>query len=183
MHLGIVLGRLGRTSEALALEAEAEDLARRQGNRGLEADVAIATADVLLVTGASDLAIEHAQRALIAADTPSLRAAASAFLARARAAAGESASALDAAREAIAIIESGGGAHEVEPLVRLAYAEGLDAAGQKESARDALARAVEVIELRASAIADEPSRRAFLARVPVNARILQMHAEWSKRGP
>lgn len=181
MHLGIVLARLGRPSEALALEREAGELARKQSNKGLEADVAIATADVFLTTGAADLSAEQANLAVQAADTPARLAAANAALARARATLGEAAAACEASRAAVSIIDREDGTEDVALGVRLAHAEALRSSGDVAAARAAIDAARALLERRAAGIVDASARDLFRARVPANARILQLHREWSEQ--
>jgi ATP/maltotriose-dependent transcriptional regulator MalT len=183
MHLGIVLARLGRASEALALEGEAADLARKQGNKALEADVAIATAEILLASGAADLAIEKAERARSLTDTPALSAAAASVLAHALSARGRTEEALVAAKEAVALLDANEGLEDVELAVRLAHAEALHATGDVDGARSALSTARGLLDRRANAIVDAKSRARFLERVPINARILQLAATWLESGP
>ena len=181
MHLGMVLGRTGRVSEALSVEDEARRLAHKQGNRLLEAEVGVATADLLNASGASDLAVKHAEAAANASDAPALRAAALSALATARVALGDAESARAAAREAIEILEKDRGAQDVEPIVRLAFASSLRALGQEDESLEAISAARDAVLARASHIADLEQRETFLREVPANARILQLATEWSTK--
>ena len=181
MQLGMVLGHLGRSSEALAMEARALDLARKQGNRRLEAEVLLAMAEISNASGVPDLALAHAEKALAAADAPELRAAILSMLATARVALGDAKSARAAALEALAIVDAKGGAEDVEIVVRLADAESLHALGEHAAALEAVSAAKATLLARAAAIADAAHRETFLRRVAVNARILHLDEEWSKQ--
>jgi hypothetical protein len=124
--------------------------------------------------------LEHAERALIAADAPALRAAGLSMVATARAALGDAPSAHAAALEALEIVQARGGAEDVEIIVRLAYAESLHALGERAAALDAVRAAKTALLVRAAAIAEVAQRETFLRRVPANARILHLADTWSK---
>jgi tetratricopeptide (TPR) repeat protein len=179
MHLGLVLARLDRFADALALESEAAMLALGQGNKRLEAEVAATTAEVLLASGAADLALAQAERAHAAADAPAVRASALATAARAHLALGDVAKARDEARDAVAIVEERSGAEDVELVALVALAEALDATGDRTGAREAIERARRTLASKANAVADPSQREVFLSRVPVNARILHLAESWS----
>jgi tetratricopeptide (TPR) repeat protein len=179
MHLGLVVGRLGRSSEALALEHEAAALAHTQGNRSLEAEIAVVTADLYNASGAPDLAARSAERATEMAVAPALRASAASALATARVALGDADGALEAALVAVSLVEARSGAEEAEVAVRLAHAEALEALGRREGALDAITAARSALLERANAIADA-QRHTYLHRLPVNARVLQLADAWSR---
>ena len=179
MQLGMVLGHLGRATEALALEQRALELARKQGNRRLEAEVSLALSEILNASGAPDLALEHAERALAAIDAPELRAAGLSMLATARVALGDAKGAHTAALEALDVVKSKGGAEDVEILVRLAHAESLHSLGERPAALEAIRAAKATLLARAASIMEGVQRETFLRRVPVNARILHLDGAWS----
>ena len=140
----------------------------------------LAMGEILNASGAPDLALQHAERALGAADSPALRAAALGLVATARTALGDAESAHAAAVEALAIVLAKGGAEDVELVVRLAHAESLDALGERAAAVEAVGAAKTALLVRAAAIAHAEQRETFLRRVPANARILQLADTWSK---
>lgn len=179
MQLGMVLGHLGRASEALAMEQRALGLARTQGNRRLEAEVSLALSEILNASGAPDLALQHAERALTAIDAPELRAAALSMIATARVYLGDGKGAHAAALKALDVVMAKGGAEDVEIVVRLAHAESLHALGERPAALEAIRAAKGALLARAASIADTAQRETFLRRVPVNARILHLDATWS----
>ena len=114
----------------------------------------------------------------IAANVPPIRAQALATLARVRLSEQCHSAALDAATEALQLLESIGGVDEGESLIRLVYAEALRACGQPRKAKRAIAAAHTRLLDRAKRISRPAWRQSFLHRVPENARTLELAQAW-----
>jgi tetratricopeptide (TPR) repeat protein len=166
MHnLGLVLALGGRIEEGRALEEEAlTTFAARGEQRGVTMSRGY-LARIALLAGDLDRAIGLAGE--VAAEPPSFSSVpALATLAEARLAAGRVPEALDAAREGMAVLASLGSVDEGEEALRHAYAR-------------ALAEARDRLLARAAKIGDPALRRSFLERVPDNARVLSLAAQWT----
>jgi serine/threonine protein kinase/tetratricopeptide (TPR) repeat protein len=177
-NLGLALARLGRLDEARAAEEEAVAAFRASGDRRLEAASRSYLATILLLGGSLDRAAEEA--GAVAGDpraAPALRACALATLADVRLRERRAPEALEAAREAHAILASLGGLEEGEALIRLVWAEALEAE-DAAAARAAIAEARERLLARAAKIADPALRQSFLERVPENALTLLLAERW-----
>jgi serine/threonine protein kinase/tetratricopeptide (TPR) repeat protein len=179
-NLGLALALQGRLEEARTLESEAAAAFEAQGNRRLEGGARIYLAMILTMLGDLETADQEARLAVVVVSAPSPpgRAQALATLAQVKLARASIAEALDAAREAMELLESLGGLDEGESLVRLMYAEALAAAGDHARAREAIAAARHRLLERAAKISDPGWRRSFLERVPENARTMSLATAW-----
>ncbi|MEJ7732647.1 MAG: AAA family ATPase [Polyangiaceae bacterium] len=178
-NLGMALALLGRLQEARTLETEAATAFEAQGNRRLEGHARIYLAMILLMLHELDTADEEARLAVVvSAASPPGRAQALATLAQVKLARRSVGEALEAARDALELLERLGGLDEGEALVRLSHAEALAAAGQSDPARRAIAVAHRRLMERAARISDAEWRRSFLERVPENARTIQLARTW-----
>ncbi|MBI2895592.1 MAG: protein kinase [Deltaproteobacteria bacterium] len=178
-NLGLALGLSGALDEGLAVEREAVESFRAQGDRRFEAGSRIYVAWMLLLKGDAAPARDEACAAVAASEgVPPTRAHALAILARAALESGDSRAALEHMRESREIYDSLGGLEEGEAFIELVEAEVLWQAGERDRARAAIATAhVKLIE-RAQKIADPALRESFLGRVPENARIAELVAAW-----
>ncbi len=178
-NLAVVLARRGELAQARAMEAEAVETLRAQGNRRQEVAARIYLSAICLLAGDAEEAVREAKRALERDSPPPIRAYAVATLARALAGAGLAAEALAVAREAADLLASLGRLEEGEPTVRLALAEALHASGDLPAAKLAIADAQAHLLAAASKIKDEELRRSFLDAVPENARTIRLAKEWA----
>jgi tetratricopeptide (TPR) repeat protein len=175
-NLATVLTRLGRPREALAAVDRALAHYVRHPNVRQEGSARIVRAHVLIALGDPGAAEAEATiAAALLAGRPALCAYALATRARLKVAAGRAADAradaAEAARALAAGVEAG------ESAIHLAQAEVLDALGDRAAARAAIRAARDALQARAAAL-DDATRRAFLEKVPDNARILALAAAW-----
>ena len=105
---------------------------------------------------------------------PGLRALSLATLASARTGAGQPDLALEAARQAYAVLEALGTLEEGEAEIRLRYAVCLADAGRASEASAVIATARANLMSRAARIGDPAWRERFLRDVPANARTLAL---------
>jgi hypothetical protein len=175
--LGMTLALRGALHEARAVETLALDAALEQGDMFLGVRARIYLAEILRMGRNLDGAEREAVAALAALEPEEpARAGALATLALVRLASGGASAALDAAREAMDLLERKGG--EYEARVRLAFAEVLWACGEQEEARVVIAAARDRLHAHAARIHDEAYRRTFLANVPAHARTLDLARLW-----
>ncbi|HEY1958217.1 MAG TPA: protein kinase [Polyangiaceae bacterium] len=173
-NLGLILLRLGRPDEALALETSALEAARAQKSRRMEAGCLYYLSLIAHARGDHVAAEAYAREsAEVAAALPPSLAEALAALAQACLAQGKNADARAASDRAMAIVHEVGSIDEGEPFIRLTHALVLRAAGEAEASREAIVRAATLVESRAARISDPESRASFLA-VSENARILDL---------
>ncbi len=178
-NLGMAQARLGQLDEAIVTETEAIVLATAQGDQRMAGASRHYLAIVRLLRGEHVLAEAEAEAAAAVLEiSPSLRAHALATLARAQLALDRPASALETAREAMALLTTLGGIEEGETLVRLVLAEARHASGDRDAATCDIAEAVARLRTRAEQITDDHWRKSFLERVPDNARTLALAARW-----
>ena len=177
-NLGMALAGQGRWVEARVVAVEAVEAFRGQEHRRMEAGALIYLALMLGTSGDLDAAEREARAALAVDPPPPLRAHALATLAEVLLARGAVEGALDAAREAIELLDELGTIEEGEALVRLVYAEALHASGDGRAASAILAARAHLLE-RAAKIRDPILRRSFLERVPENARTVARAREWT----
>jgi tetratricopeptide (TPR) repeat protein len=172
-NLGRALMHRGSLDEALAIETEAFEAFRAQGDRRLEGAARLYLGYIYGELGDHDRA-ETEVRAALETALPPIRPQMLASLAQVLLAVGRAEEALAAAREAAATLELLGGIEEGESLVRLVLAESLDAMGDRGAARGAARRARDRLAARAAKISDPEWRASFLERVPENARTLAL---------
>jgi tetratricopeptide (TPR) repeat protein len=176
-NLATIRARLGHTAEshqslqALVTDADIQQVSKLSGY------ARTMLADVQIELGAYAAAIENARLGLEAGTTP-LQAFASCVLSRAHRALGQHAHALQAARTAIDLADSGTNIHEYERLARLVFTEALHASGDRDAAHAALRRAVRTLDAAAACIDDPQHRLSFLTRVPENVRIQELARAW-----
>ena len=179
LNLGVVVGRLGRLTEACALEAEAIALCRAFGDLRLESGAHVYQANNWLKAGDVKAAEDEARLALsCAGESPAMRAYALAMLARVELADGRVEEALGRTREAMAILQARGQIDEGESMLRLVHAEALDRAGDRPAARDAIAAAQRRLVGLAAAITDAATRACFLTAVEEHARTFELARAW-----
>jgi tetratricopeptide (TPR) repeat protein len=180
MHnLGFALLGLGKLDEAAAVEIDAAEALRAQGQRRIEGLARVYLARILLRKEDHAAAEEAAARAVDLLDVaPASRAVALAVLARTLLAQEKREAALLSAREAMEILKSLGGLEEGEILVRLTLAKALEQAGDV-AARAVIVEAKGALLARANNIKVESLRQSFLERVEENAETLAMAARWA----
>jgi tetratricopeptide (TPR) repeat protein len=181
-HLGFALARLGRFDEARAVQWEAIQAFRAQGDRRMEGCGYICLAEIRKAAGDVQAAETDAWRAVeLLTDIAPLLPYALAMLAAVLLAAGRPGEAAEHAKEAVEILDSVGSVEEGESFIRLVCAEALAARGDSDAARTAMIAASERLTARALKIADPEWRNSFLERVPEHARTLHLAAEWGVR--
>jgi tetratricopeptide (TPR) repeat protein len=177
-NLGLALARMGRLDEASDVEKDAVRQAIAQGDPRIEGGSRLYLAMIHEERGELEDAEHEARTAMDAARAiPPTRAVACGVLAKVLLARGRNDEALEAASEAMGLLESLGGLEEGESLVRLVHAEALYATGDREGARIALEAAAQRLTERASKLRDPELRRSFLERVPENARTMRLLAQ------
>ena len=178
LNLGALLGYRGATDEALAVGREAVDAFTVYGDHRLQIAARAYFALVSIAAGKLDQAERIAREATtIPSRSPSTHAFALGVLATALLALGRAEEALEPAREAVRTIDEGA-VEEGESMIRLAHAEALMATGDEEGARRAIAAARDRVLRRAEALRDPATRRAYLERVPPNARVMARASQW-----
>ncbi|MFO0546844.1 MAG: protein kinase [Polyangiaceae bacterium] len=183
VNLGLVLGRLGKLDEAVAVEAEALELCVEQGNKRFESVGLVYMSLIRAMRqelGEAEAAAELAREA--AADTPPLLAIAQAALGGVLLMQGRAADALPVAEQALALSDKLGGVEEGEALIRLVHMTSLGALGRDTEARTAIAKARQRLLDRAARIDDTAWRRSFLDNVPEHARTLDLASRWIDEG-
>ncbi len=180
-NLGLVVRDQGNLAEAEKLLTEGLALAQKQAERHVIALFLSHLAIVSLLVGNLDQTVERANAALTMRReldltlwaTADLTTLASAYLAR-----GDTAQALDCARQALSILDGCGGEGPEYPHrdYYVCY-QVLSASGQEEAARSALQSAYNLVMARAEKIIDPALRRSFLERVEVNREIVQDYEE------
>jgi hypothetical protein len=174
IHLAVVLARLGRFDEAIAVGRVA--LAKIEGtDRRAEGAARAYLAMIFVWAERYPDAEREAQRAAqLLTAAPPLRAQAIALVAASWLARGHVSDAVATAREAMDLLGRVGRLEEGESLVRFVWAQALYASGERDSARAAILVAREQLLARASKISDERLRNSFLTNVPENAQTLEM---------
>jgi len=178
-HMGVPLALTGAVDEARRLTEEAVAFFFVRGDRRLEAGYRTHLARILRLAGDPQAAALEAHRAAAAlAIAPPLRPYALGVLAEALLAGGRRAEALERAAEAAALLGSERLIEQGEALVRLVHAEALEANGDHAAACTAIADARARLLAHAARLPDERWRASFLARVPENARTLDLARAW-----
>jgi tetratricopeptide (TPR) repeat protein len=177
-NLGLVVLRLGRPDECIALEAEARAWLEQAHDSRLAGTCMHYAALAHVEKGELDQA-EALYRAYLDthAHYPGNRAEALAGLAWVLARRGDGEGARGPAAEAVRIVDELGGIDEAEPFIRLAHVEALFAAGAASEAREALALAHDKLEAALLAITDPAMRATCAARVPEHARLRELARE------
>ncbi|HUS32797.1 MAG TPA: hypothetical protein VMZ53_30055, partial [Kofleriaceae bacterium] len=172
-NLGRALMYQDQLDEALAIETEAVEAFKAQGDRRLESASRSYLAEILAARG--DLAAaEHELRLGLQTVQAASRPQQLAMLGHVLLSMKRPREALIAAREAQALLDGLGGVEEGESLVRLIYAESLHASGELDAARSAVRVARDRVLERAAKITDPEWRATFLANLPENARTLAL---------
>ena len=170
-NLGFALARLGHVEQALEIETAALEQCARQGNRRFETVAHVYLAEIQRLRGDVGAAENEARRAVaVGVASPGVRAHALAMLGDVLLGLGRPADALDAAREATAVLESLDGVEEGESLIRLVHALALEATGDAEHAAAHARVAQQRLRDQAIKITEPTWRRSFLENVPENAR-------------
>jgi eukaryotic-like serine/threonine-protein kinase len=177
--LGVVLARQGRVEEARTLEADAVIALAAQRVPLREGLARAYLASILGMLGETGTAERNARLAIeLLAGAPPLRAQGLSALAELHLQERRPGDALTSASEAMRLLSPSGIIEEGESQVRLVHAEALAAVGQHKAARAAIAEARARLLSRAAAISDPTFRASFLARVPENARTLDLARQW-----
>jgi tetratricopeptide (TPR) repeat protein len=175
-NLGRALQSRGQLAEALAIEDQALEAFRAQGDRRLEGACRVYLSYILLDLGEIDRAEAELRTALPTAQPP-MRPQILSSLARVLLVRGRIGNALEVATEAAATLDQLGGVEEGESLVRLMLIETLLAFGERAeavtAARSAYARLLE----RAVKISSRAYRQMFVESIPENARTIQLARE------
>jgi serine/threonine protein kinase/tetratricopeptide (TPR) repeat protein len=175
--LGSPLLRLRKLAEARRFQEEAAAAFRAQGDRRLESSAHALLSAIASAEGDFDDAERKARIAIDLSTSGPIRFAGLAYLARALLGKGLPEDAIRSADEALAILRETGSIEEGLAVCQLTRAEALLSLGRTDEAREQLRRAKEEIEKRAEQIRDADLRRAFLQRIPENARVLELAAE------
>jgi eukaryotic-like serine/threonine-protein kinase len=167
-NLGYAIGRQGRLAEAKTVLDEAVKTLTRQANTRPERGARIYLAEVLAAMG--DLGGAERELGVVAStpNPPAVSAHLAATRARLRLTQGDVQGGLEAALEAMAILEPLGAIEEGESGLRLVVAQAHARAGNVEQARAAIASAERRLLERAEKIADPRRREAFLESVEEN---------------
>jgi tetratricopeptide (TPR) repeat protein len=182
-NLGLVLARVGKLDEALAVEEECIALAALHKDRRVEGNARIYLAQIRILMGDAESGEAQARRAIaVTEEIAPMRTYAQGMLAYALLERGAVQEALSAAREAITSLESLGSLDEGEAHVRLSHARALWEAGEADAARAAIVEARSRILERSAKILNPALRESFLQHVPEHARILKLSEAWSGRG-
>ncbi len=172
-NLGLIYMRQGRIVEALAVERASIDTFREAGDKRFEAASHVYLSTILEAARDFEGAESSARVALeMAASYPTRKATALGALAAARLARGDAPSALEAAWEGMALLETLGALEEGEEKLRFVHAAALAAVGRKDEAARAFATARERLRERATRIRDPRWRKSFLENVPENVALL-----------
>ncbi|MEZ4310052.1 MAG: protein kinase [Polyangiaceae bacterium] len=174
-NLGNMLLAVGRLDEARALLADSLAAAVAQGDRRLEVGARVYLSHCARAAGDLEGALAHVAGVTAPRGLPTLHVQALAARAAALLAGDRVTEALETALLArTALDDLGGTLEEGESRVRLAIVEALLAAGRRDEGALALTAATRSIDERAARITSDALRRAFLSRVPENARLFEL---------
>lgn len=178
-NLGVVLARRGNHAEARSIMLDVLKESIAAGDRRFEASARTHLSLILLASGDEAGALREAKGAveLTPPNAPS-RVFALAVLARAQLVHERPMAALEAAEQAMELLEPLGGVEEGESLVRLVFAEAKRRTGDLEGAASAIAAARSRLHARATLVEDLAFRQSFLRDVPENAQTLRLSREW-----
>jgi tetratricopeptide (TPR) repeat protein/predicted Ser/Thr protein kinase len=170
-NLGNVLRSLGRLQEAREQERRATAIGESIGDKRIEGASRAYGALMTLELGDVSLAESQCRAAIVSLEkNPPLVGFAKAVLARALLSRGRTDEALEASREAMAIVESG--VEDGETFIRLARIDMLEACGDLDAARALAIESEGRLLTRAARIHDDALRTSFLERVPESAKTL-----------
>ncbi len=175
-NLGRALQYRGQLAEALAIEDEAFELFRAQGDRRLEGACRVYLSYILFELGDRDRSRRELEIALETAQPP-MKPQILASLARVHLACGATGEALANATEAAAILDQLGGVEEGESLVRLMLVEALLAVDARAEAITAASSAYARLLERAAKISSRDYRKLFVEQIPENARTIELARE------
>jgi class 3 adenylate cyclase/predicted ATPase len=180
-NLGQVLRDAGDLASAERALADGLALAEAQNDRHLLSLCLSHLANISLLAGLPDQAKTQATQALEMRREMNLMLWATAdlaTLARAHLALGDTATALDYARQALSILhECGGQGPEYPQHDYFTCYQVLAAAQKRDKAREALQSAYDLLEAQANRISDEDLRRSFLEQVPQNRAIVEAYQD------
>jgi len=182
-NLGLALAHTGALDEARAEESLAAAEFVESGNRRMEAASRYYLGHIRMMAG-DLIGAEKTTRAAVEMALgppllPPIRAEGLGILAAILLAQDRAAEALDAAAEAVRLLDEMGGIDGGEATIRLSHAEALHATGDHAGAAAAITIARARLVDRASRIRDPARRGAFLEAVPENARTLARAAAWA----
>jgi serine/threonine protein kinase len=177
--LAVVLAKRGKPADARTIMLDVLKESISQGDRRLEAYARTHLSLILLASGDEAGAVREAKGAaeLTPPNAPS-RAFALGALARAQLVHERPMAALEAAEQAMELLEPLGGMEEGEAIVRLAFAEATRQTGDVEGAADAISAARDRLHARAARIKDAAFRQSFLRDVAENAQTRVLHRVW-----
>jgi ATP/maltotriose-dependent transcriptional regulator MalT len=176
---GVVLAYEGNLEGARACVEEVEGALNDDGERDFLAYIHLLLGDLDAAEREARAAHAHSSVKM-----PTFVWFSSAVLAKVALQRGRAHEALAWAREASRVLTNPDGLSELGyELVRLVLAEALDACGEREEAAKVIALARARLMKLASKIADPARRRAFLERLPENARTLELAARWLGEAP
>jgi hypothetical protein len=150
------------------------------GDRRFEASARAHLALILLATGDGAGAVREAKGAVeLTPEAAPSRVLALGALARAQLEHDRPVAALEAAEQAMELLESlGGGIEEGESFARLAFAEARHQTGDLEGAAAAISAARDRLHVRAMRIKDPAFRHSFLRDVSENAQTRVLYRVW-----
>ncbi|MBK8255225.1 MAG: protein kinase [Polyangiaceae bacterium] len=172
--LGSPLLRLGKLDEVRISQEEALIAFDLQGDKRLQSSAHALLSAVQLLAGDLDAAEREANLALSLAPSDMIRFTALTRLADAQRARGHHEEAIATADIALKVADETGNIEECLVLCYLVRAESLIQLGQRNEAESTLRRARVEIERRAAGISDLTLRGSFVARIPENARVLEL---------
>ncbi len=179
LNLGLALGQLGRTDEALTCVGEGMRLYAARGNRRYHSVGQNYRAEILAGADRLDLAAEEARTAVtLSAPFPPIHPQALGILAHVELRLGHAEEALRLSREAVTLLESLGSVLEGAEVIRLTHACALHRVGAVDEAKVAIAVARDRILQSAVLIGDLALRASFLKEVRAHAKTLRLAAEW-----
>ena len=171
-NLGLVVARLGRVEEGLAIERRALSAGEVQGNSVLEAISHGYLAWIELLAGRPEATVTHAHRAFeLLARLPNAQTFSLVMGARGHLAAGHVDEALAIGERALSSFERHG-IDEYEPLLHLTLAECYDAVGRLDQGAMAARRGRDSLLASAAKITDRRLREQHCSRVSENAALL-----------
>jgi eukaryotic-like serine/threonine-protein kinase len=177
-NLGMALVRIGRIDEAREVERAALASFEAQANRRMRANAHNYLSEIELVAGNATAALAYGREALAGESEPSFHSLYRARIANAYLLAGDAASALAEATQAMDLMELNGRPEEGEMIVRLAYARALHAAGNTAEAQTVIDDIAERVTSAAALIGDPALRQSFLEAVPEHALALSFAKTW-----
>lgn len=181
-NLGLTLARRSRLAEALDVAQSAVRTAAELRDARLEGASRIYLSIIRAAGGDLEAAEREARAAVAVLETqPPTRTYALAQLAHVLLERGRAREALQAASEAMRVLEELTSIDDGEALVRLVHAEALQSSGEDEAAIRAIRAARDRLLARAETIRDPTWRESFFHNVPENARTLELARLWMLR--